>query len=259
MSFKPIPLNKTSRIPILILVLAALIALAGVGYAGYRYFFGPSSQRWSQYSGFLKDPASLEEETILAGDQCGEAPFAFPTTGVIFGLWDQSYRPGHRHAGLDIFPGTEPGVTPVYAAYPGYLTRKADWTSTIIIRLPDDPLKPGRQIWTYYTHMASKEGESYIVDAFPTGTFDVFVPAGTLLGYVGNFSGDPVNPTGIHLHFSVVMDDGNGAFLNELDIENTYDPTPYFNLPVNHNRNPDDFPICDGRVSSQNWDQAAGE
>lgn len=259
MSFKPIPLNKNTRSPILIIALIVIIVLAGVGYAGYRYFLGPSSERWREYRGFLQDPASLDVATIRAGDLCGDAPFAFPTTGVIFGLWDQSYRPGHRHAGLDIFPGTDSGVTPVYAAYSGYLTRKADWTSTVIIRLPDDPLKTGRQIWNYYTHMASKEGESYISDEFPPGTFEVYVPAGTLLGYVGNFSGDPDNPTGIHLHFSVVIDDGNGAFLNELDIENTYDPTPYFNLPVNHNDNPDHFPVCDDQVEPQGWGQSPGE
>ena len=53
--------------------------------------------------------------------------------------------------------------------------------------------------------------------------------AGTFLGYQGNFSGTPGNPTGVHLHFSIVMDDGEGGFLNELKIRNTLDPSPYFN------------------------------
>ena len=39
------------------------------------------------------------------------------------------------------------------------------------LRLPDDPLYPGRQIWLYYTHMADKSGEQdFIEDAFPPGT-----------------------------------------------------------------------------------------
>jgi hypothetical protein len=35
----------------------------------------------------------------------------------------------------------------------------------------------------------------------------------------------------MHLHFSVVKDDGHGKFLNELRIENTLDPSPYLGLP----------------------------
>ena len=46
----------------------------------------------------------------------------------------------------------------------------------------------------------------------------MYVEAGTLLGYQGNFSGDPNNPVGVHLHFSIVLDDGQGKFRNELEI-----------------------------------------
>ena len=100
--------------------------------------------------------------------------------------------------------------------------------------------------------MASQEGESFIVDDFPPGTKEVYVEAGTLLGYQGNYSGDPLNPTGMHLHFSVVKDAG-GVYLNELEIKNTYDPTPYFNLPVNHKTNEGAFPVCDGVVTYEDW------
>lgn len=235
-----------------ILVIIIVIGLVG-GYLVYRYVFSPDSgSRWGQYSLFLQNPDSFEAFTLQPGQRCDDAPFAFPTTGVIFGLWDQSYRPGHRHAGLDIFGGTEPGVTPVYAAYSGYLTRQPDWVSSLIIRIPHDPLQPNRQIWTYYTHMASKAGDSFIADDFPPGTMEVYVEAGTLLGYQGNYSGDPTNPTGIHLHFSVVRDK-NGVYMNELDIKNTYDPTPYFNLPVNQNDNNGTFPVCDSPVTYDDW------
>ena len=46
-----------------------------------------------------------------------------PTDGFIGYLWDDSFRPGHRHQGIDIFGGGQPGDTPVYAAADGYLTR----------------------------------------------------------------------------------------------------------------------------------------
>jgi hypothetical protein len=102
--------------------------------------------------------------------------------------------------------------------------------------------------------MASQEGsESFVAEDFPPGTREVFVRAGTLLGYQGNYSGDPVNPTGLHLHFSVVRDDGQGGYLNELEIENTYDPSPYFNLAFNHSENPNEFAICEGIVTVETW------
>jgi murein DD-endopeptidase MepM/ murein hydrolase activator NlpD len=254
LSFKPISLIPKDRTPRLILAGVLILGAAAAGYLAYRYLGYPRSDRWGQYQRYLNAPEAFEEYVIQAGQRCGDAPFAFPTTGLVFGMWDQSYRPGHRHSGLDIFAGTEPGVTPVFAAYDGYLTREADWTSTVIIRHPDDPINPGQQIWTYYTHMASKGGESFISEAFPMGTSEVFVQAGTLLGYQGNYSGDPVNPTGLHLHFSVVKDDGKGGYLNELDISNTYDPTPYFNLPFNFHDNPDEFAVCAQPLSGEVWE-----
>jgi hypothetical protein len=181
---------------------------------------------------------------MSAGTRCGDAPFIFPTNGLIGFIWDDSFQPGHRHQGIDIFAGTKIGVTPVSAAYAGYLTRKADWKSSVIIRVAKDPLQPGRQIWVYYTHMADEHGNSFISSEFPAGTTEVFVKAGTLLGYQGDYSGDPNNPVGVHLHVSVVKDDGYGNFKNELKIENTYDPSPYFGLPLNANVNTDTIPTC---------------
>jgi peptidoglycan LD-endopeptidase LytH len=182
---------------------------------------------------------------VAAGQRCADAPFVMPTNGFIGYLWDDSFRPGHRHSGLDIFGGTSVGVTPVYAAYPGYLTREADWKSSLIIRVPEDPLSPSRQIWLYYTHLADALGNSLIDGAFPLGTQEVMVAAGTLLGYQGNYSGTPGAPVGVHLHFSIVRDDGQGRFLNELDINNTLDPSPYLGIQLNVHNNPPEIPKCE--------------
>lgn len=203
-----------------------------------------SSQRTGQVWAWLRDPAAHPEWSIQAGQRCGDAPFILPTDGFVGFIWDDSFRIGHRHQGIDIFGGADVNVTPVMAAYPGYLTRQMDWKSSVIMRIPDDPLQPGRQIWVYYTHMASPDGESYISAAFPPGTSEVFVEAGTLLGYQGNYSGTPGNPTGVHLHFSIVLDNGAGWFLNELEITNTLDPSPYLGLPLNAHTNPDIIPVC---------------
>jgi hypothetical protein len=136
------------------------------------------------------------------------------------------------------------------AAHDGYLTRLPDWRSAVILRHPDDPLQPGRQIWTYYTHMADPDGRSFIDAAFPPGTTEEFVRAGTPLGYQGNYSADPSSPTGMHLHFSIVRDDGQGEFLNELEISNTLDPSPYLGIEVNADRLGDGIAVCGGKDGS---------
>jgi len=194
---------------------------------------------------WIRDPQSHLDWLSKAKTRCyPTTPFVFPTDGYIGYLWDDSFRPGHRHQGIDIFSKDGSGETPVYAAASGYLTRLPDWKSSLIIRIPQDPLQPGRQIWTYYTHMADNQGNSYIVDDFPAGTREVYVEEGTLLGYQGNYSGTPGNPTGIHLHFSIIKDDGQGGFLNELKIQNTLDPSPYFDLPLNGKSNSNEIPRC---------------
>ena len=226
----------------LMLSIVVVVAVVG-GYMLYR-IYRPTSERLSLFRGWINDPAEHPEWKLTAGSRCGTAPFIFPTDGMVGFLWDDSFRPGHRHQGIDIFGGNDVGVTPVVAAYPGYLTRLPEWKSSVIIRIPSDPLRPGRQIWTYYTHMANQDGSSYISDEFSPGTYEKLIDAGTLLGYQGNYSGDPNNPTGIHLHFSVVKDDGLGNFRNELEIKNTYDPSPYLGLKVNANQNWDEVPVC---------------
>jgi len=203
-----------------------------------------SMSRSSKVVQWIRNPSAHPEWTVTSKQSCNNAPFIIPTDGFIGYLWNDSFRIGHHHQGIDIFGGEPPGLTPVYSAYDGYLTRLSDWKSSVIIRIPQDPLQPYRQIWTYYTHMADANGNSYISANFPSGTTDMWIPAGTLLGYQGNFSGDPDQPVGVHLHFSIVLDDGKGKFRNELEINNTIDPSPYFGLRLNAKENPDEIVTC---------------
>jgi peptidoglycan LD-endopeptidase LytH len=227
---------------VLIILGMSVAAMFGV-YVLYRSFFS-ISQRARKVFEFLRNPQTHQGLVIPALTRCADAPFVLPTTGLIGFLWDDSFRPGHRHQGIDIFSGTRVGETPVYAAFEGYLTRLPDWKSSVIIRIPSDPLHPDRQIWTYYTHMADKSGVSLILGDFPAGINEVYIETGTLLGYQGNYSGTPDNPTGVHLHFSIVKDDGQGKFLNELEIDNTLDPSPYFGMPLNGKDNLGQIPDC---------------
>lgn len=228
------------------IVIVVIVTATVTAYFMYR----PNSARLLAFRTWIGNPASHPDWKLSAGTQCGgTAPFLFPTEGFIGFLWGDSFRPGHSHQGIDIFAGTDVGITRVISAYPGYLTRQSNWVSAVIVRVPSDPLKPGRQIWLYYTHMADQFGNSFILEDFPPGTSEKYVEAGTLLGYQGNYSGDPKNPVGIHLHFSIVEDDGFGQFKNETEINNTYDPSPYLGLPVNAYENRNQVPVCPSAVN----------
>lgn len=231
------------RFLILSIAVVAVIAAIVTVYYSYR----PNAARMVSFRTWMNDPASHLDWKLTAGTQCGSAPFIFPTDGFAGFLWGDSMGRLHTHQGIDIFAGTDAGITQIVAAYPGYLSRLPDWKSSVIIRVPGDPLNPGEQIWLYYTHMADQFGNSFISEEFPAGTNEEYIEAGTFLGYQGDYSGDPDNPTGVHLHFSIVEDDGTGKFKNELDIKNTLDPSPYLGLPLNAYENHDRVPLCESQ------------
>lgn len=224
------------------MIIATAVVTAGI--TAY-YLYRPNAARLNKFRQWMRDPAAHPDWKLTAGSQCGVAPFRLPTDGFAGFLWGDSFGLRHTHQGVDIFGGSDVGITPVVSAYPGYLRRLPEWKSAVIVRVPDDPLQPGRQIWLYYTHMADQFGNSYISEEFPAGTSEKFVEAGTFLGYQGNYSGDPNNPVGVHLHFSIVEDDGNAKFKNELEIRNTLDPSPYLGLPLNAYENRDRVPVCE--------------
>jgi murein DD-endopeptidase MepM/ murein hydrolase activator NlpD len=241
-------LSSRPKTPLGTYLLAGGILVTGAA-AGFLLFrrLRPSAGRLLRLRQYWADPSAHGDWVIHGGERCGQAPFLMPTDGLIGFGWGDSFGPGHSHQGLDIFGPSGPdglGETPVYAAYDGYLTRLPDWRSAVILRLPDDPLQPGRQIWLYYAHMADPGGASFIEPQFPPGTFEQYVRAGALLGYQGNYSADPDNPTGMHLHFSIVMDDGNGKWKNELNIRNTLDPSPYLGIQANADQVGDSAPVC---------------
>jgi len=221
-------------------LLLFLIGFLAIAFLVYQHYFSTDSNSSQYIRQFLQNPSENTELSSEALTGCAGAPFILPTEGLIGLLWRDSagpYSTTHRHTGLDIFSGKPAGTAPIYSVYDGYLTRLDDWQSTVIIR-HDDPLQAGRTIWTYYTHMASEDGNTiYISPEFPQGTYNKFVPQGTFLGYQGNYN--PPFPIGVHLHISIVTSGNDGSFKNEAILENTLDPSPYFGLDLNADDQPE--------------------
>lgn len=235
---------KKSSTGIHVFLSIIFVIVISSGFIVYKWFFRSRGSS-GRVMVWIRNPESHPDWSVTGGARCNDAPFVLPSSGFIGFLWDDSFHLGHHHQGIDIFGDLGEGKTPVFAVYSGYVTRLPGWKSSIIVRIPNDPLQPGRQIWTYYTHMADSDGESYILDDFPMGINEQYIEQGTLLGYQGNYSGDPHNPTGIHLHFSIVKDDGTGGFMNELKIQNTIDPSPYLGLELNAKRSENSIPLCE--------------
>ena len=222
------------RIVMVLSVLFLVMLIAGIVLFRW-YFFRSGSNDLIRV--FLNNPQTNTELVTGAFTQCPGAPFILPSAGFIGLLWRDDaapYTPLRRHTGIDIFGGQPEGQVPIYAVYDGWLTRLEDWQSTVIIR-HDDPLQPGRTIWTYYTHMASRNGASYIADDYPRGTFAKPISQGTLIGYQGAYS--PQFPVAVHLHMSIVTTEPDGSFRNEAILENTLNPSPYFGMDVNADSN----------------------
>ncbi|MCS6835743.1 MAG: hypothetical protein NZ750_06980 [Anaerolineae bacterium] len=215
--------------------LLLLVILLSLGAALLLRWFGTTSTSNDLIREFLLNPNVRPQLSNQALRACPDAPFILPSSGLIGLLWGDTalpYNTLRRHTGIDVFGDGPSGTVPIFAVYDGYLTRADDWLSTVIIR-HDDPLQRGRTIWTYYTHMASRDGtQSYIVADYPRGTRERFVAQGTLLGYQGEYAGPGAAPIAMHLHLSIVTSEADGSFRNEAFIDNTLDPSPYFGLPL---------------------------
>lgn len=220
-----------------LLLITAGMAAYGV-YLAADYLRHPNDPRNRAFLQWATGGEATRESLItVQRDACPGAPFILPSDGFIGLLYEDPRSPYSArapHQGIDIFSNTAPGQTPVYAAYDGYVTRETGWRSSLIIRVPEDPLRPGQSVWLYYTHMADRQGNDFIAEAFAPGTREKFVQQGTLLGYTGDYNGNSPRDVWVHLHFSLVKDDGNGRYTNELDFTNTLDPSPYLGMALNY-------------------------
>jgi len=225
--------------------LVGALGLLAAGLAWRNGLFEPPSSSNDRLREYLLFPPRRAAMANSALTQCPGAPFVLPSAGLIGLMYGDTARPYsglRRHTGIDIFGDGAPGTIPVFAMYDGWLTRLPDWRSTVIIR-HDDPLMPGRTIWTYYTHMASRDGGTSFIDPrFPPGTSGLPVRQGDLIGYQGEFAGAGA-PIAMHLHVSITLSDGAGGFLNEAVLQNTLDPSPYLGFALRLEDEPQRRPL----------------
>ncbi|MGC9398227.1 MAG: glycosyltransferase family 39 protein [Anaerolineae bacterium] len=179
-------------------------------------------------------PRSTLENPPPEGNRCPDAPWRLPSASQL-GMWWYNKALGFMGLGHQ-------NSVPVYAVADGLLTRRETWNDAVAIQ-HNDPLHPGKKVWTFYGGMAdSANRQSFVAEAFPPGVENVPVEAGELLGYQGRWWQGPL---WVHVHFAITPARADGTFpaalVNRADERDTplpYDlqktgllvPTPYLGL-----------------------------
>ena len=144
------PQHRVLKLSVISLLAIAVLYPIYRAISYLRFLNDPHSQSFVQWA--TGGPADREALVTVQRETCPAAPFILPADGFIGLLYEDPrspYSARDPHQGIDIFSNSEPGITPVYAAYDGYVTREESWRSTLIMRVPQDPLRPERQIWFY--------------------------------------------------------------------------------------------------------------
>ncbi len=171
--------------------------------------------------------SSIQPEASASLLACPGAVWQLPSDGSL------GVQP--KDGGLDFFGKGNAGKLPVYAVADGLLIRLPGWVDAVAIQ-HDDPLHPGKKVWSYYSGMGAPNGsDSYVAQDFPLGTANVPVKAGQLLGYQGSWSGTPQWPVWVHAHFAALNVADRGAFPDKISLENIIDPLPYLGLTLDMN------------------------
>jgi hypothetical protein len=148
--------------------------------------------------------------------KCEDAKWLLPSDAQLGVRWNDL-------GALHFFGRGTVGKMEVRAVADGLLTRRSDWNDRVAIQ-HDDPLNPGKKIWTVYANMASGTGkDSFVFSDFALGVENVPVKAGQIIGYQGSYSGQGL-PMWMNVLFSVVPSDDFGGL-----------PDNYEQLSVNLN------------------------
>jgi hypothetical protein len=167
---------------------------------------------------------TFQHNTSTETTSCTGASWQPPSSASL-GVQIQKY-------GLALFGRGNGGEIPVFATADGLLTRLPDRLDAVAIQ-QEDPLHPGKKIWTLYEGMASANGSiSYIAQEFPSGSSDVPVKAGQLIGYQGTWSGRPQWPTWTHVRFTVLSFNEQALYPENITSAVVLDPASYLGLEL---------------------------
>jgi 4-amino-4-deoxy-L-arabinose transferase-like glycosyltransferase len=158
----------------------------------------------------------------VSAERCPGAAWQLPSRADLGVQW--------QAGALDFYGRGNESTVPVYAVADGVLWRVPGQRDAVAI-LHADPLRPGQQVWTYYTGMSDASGAaSFIASDFLQADAGVPVRAGDRIGYQGSWSGRAYWPMWVHVRFAVVRAAAGEAFPAAVTPELLLDPRPYLNL-----------------------------
>lgn len=180
-------------------------------------------------------PVGGSGELLPPTEACAGAPWRLPGAAHNGLRWRDGF--------VDFFGRGNAGALPVRAVADGLLIRRDDWTDAVAVQ-HDDPLRPGRKVWSYYAHMAGPTGaESFVASEFPPGAEQTPVQAGDLIGHQGSWSGRPNFPMWVHLRFALVQATDDGSFPAEITPAALLNPAPYLGIAVPESPNGSLLPL----------------
>ncbi len=168
--------------------------------------------------------------TTTSTFRCYDAPFQFPDNGFIGWIWkDPAALPappagdGHLHTGIDVWPFGGQG-SPVYPLADGYIRRIGNGKGLDALNLWFPSVNGGTEV--YYAHI--KVDPKFIPpgnDKALSIEVNIAVKATDVLGTVYGEN---------WIHLSIGSTNGPYSPHNDLDPNQTQDPSPYFQASLNY-------------------------
>jgi hypothetical protein len=176
---------------------------------------------------------------VEAVAQCPGAPWRLPTQADLGLQWEKE---GLK---LDLYGKMPEGADPVYAVADGLLSHPKDTPGMLMIQ-HDDPLNPGRKVWSVYWNLLKANGVDELISPdFSPGRSAIPVLQGQLLGYQGSYSGRPGFPGWSYVGFGVVDSGADGSYPSQVGLKDWLDPRNYLGV---------DIPSNDSKQSTQSME-----
>jgi hypothetical protein len=149
------------------------------------------------------EPKDFENGSYPDELACPQSPWQLPTRADMGMYW--------LNGQVLMMGGGRDDIIPVFAVADGLLYQFPEWNTAVAIQ-HDDPLNPGRKLWTFYGDLAPafNQNEPYIEDKFIQAE-GIPIKSGEFIGYQGRWLG-PSQQTWVHLRFTILPADQEGNF-----------------------------------------------